>query len=154
MSEVDYETDEELLISKSDYDGESESSDSYDSDSENEDVGPFREFFEINVENPPPPPPRFPYNGTAGVNMEFDDDSEETNLRYFEYFWNTEILDLITTETNRYAGQCSSGILRRFSRLKKWTPTDNGEIMVFFALQILQGIINKPKSNRTGLRKI
>jgi hypothetical protein len=141
---VDHDSDDDVLISESDNESDfSESSDD-DSASENDNV-PFRDFVETNIENPAPSPPRFPFSNTPGVNLHFDDGGEVTILHYFEYFWNTEILDLITTETNRYAAQClSNAIWRRCSRLKDWKPTDIGEIFVFFALQILQGIINKP----------
>lgn len=144
MFEFDYESDEEILISESDNESDLLDLSEDDSELENEDVLPFREFCEVNTEYLPPPPPRFPFDNTPDVNLPFDNDGERTILRYFEFFWDSEILDLITTETNRYADQCSNTFLQRFSRLKEWKPTDNAEIMVFLALQILQGIINKP----------
>jgi len=143
---ADYESDEEVLISESEDEEFSESDDDSDlDDSEDEDVVMPNEFVEINVENPPAPPPKFPYLKTAGINLQFDDNA--SILQYFEYFWDKEIMDIITTETNRYADQFYHGaILKRFSRLKKWKPTVNSELFVFFAIQILQGIINKPRN--------
>lgn len=51
----------------------------------------FREFFEINMRNPAPSPPRLPFSNTAGVNLHFDE--EATILYYFEYFFFTVIFD-------------------------------------------------------------
>jgi hypothetical protein len=44
----------------------------------------FRELVEIDMRNPSPSPPRFPYINTPGVNLHFDE--EATILHYFEYF--------------------------------------------------------------------
>jgi hypothetical protein len=62
------------------------------------------EFVEIDMRNPSPSPPRFPYINTPGENLNFDE--EAIILHYFEYFFDAEILELITTETNRCAAQC------------------------------------------------
>ncbi|KAK9752097.1 Transposase IS4 [Popillia japonica] len=126
--ECDYESDEEILISESDNESCLLDLSEDDSELQNEDVLPCREFCEVNTENLSPPPPKFPFDNTPGVNLPFD---------------NNEILNLITTDTNRYADQCSNTFLQRFSCLKEWKPTDNAEVMMFLARQILQGIINK-----------
>ncbi|CAF3703081.1 unnamed protein product [Rotaria sp. Silwood1] len=66
-------------------------------------------------------------------------------------FWNCilprNLLQIIVYETNLYAENiCSNSNPRqRYSRINKWEPTNIGEMNVFVALVILQGIIRKPK---------
>ena len=147
MSESEYDSEEELLISESGSDSETEeifSETSNEDDSENEDVVPFREFVEVDLNNLVPAPPRYPFTNTPGISIVFNK-AEPDILDYFEFFWNSEIMDLITLETNRYAIQSKpSGVLGKFSRWKDWQSTNNNELYVFLALHILQGIVCKP----------
>ncbi|GFX26783.1 piggyBac transposable element-derived protein 4 [Trichonephila clavipes] len=48
-------------------------------------------------------------------------------------------------ETNKYAKQCiQSSVARQFSKSKFWVETTVEELHVFFAPNILQGIVKKP----------
>lgn len=76
--QFDYQSDEEIFISESDNESDLSELSEDDSELENEDVPPFREFGEISIENPPPPPARFPFYNTLDVNLEFDDDGDGT----------------------------------------------------------------------------
>lgn len=51
-------------------------------------------------------PPRFKFLGTPEVNINFDPSSGV--LQYFEHFVNENLVDLIVSETNRYAEQCQN----------------------------------------------
>ena len=79
MLRADHKSDKNILISESG--SESDFLESSDADIASEDNGAvqFREFVEVNVRNPAPSPPRFPYSNTAGVNLHFDDDAEASS---------------------------------------------------------------------------
>lgn len=57
-----------------------------------------------------------------------------TPLDFFSLFLDEEILNLLTTETNRYAAQLLKTPLRPHSRLKEWENTSNEEMKLFLAL--------------------
>lgn len=61
-----------------------------------------------------------------------------------------DFLDLLVTETNRYADQTVSKIrqnprTKQHARCLKWTPTDRSEMTTFLAVIILQGLYPKVK---------
>ena len=68
------------------------------------------------------------------------------SLKIFELFFDNEIVDLIATETNRYARQfleeCLANLMAR-SRSKEWIDTDRNKIRVFLALLLMQGVNHK-----------
>ena len=75
MSESEYDSEEELLISESGSDSETEeifSETSNEDDSENEDVVPFREFVEVDLKNFVPAPPHYPFTNTPGISALFN----------------------------------------------------------------------------------
>ena len=56
-------------------------------------------------------------------------------------FLTDEIIDLIVTETNRYADQViASRVLTRNSRLRAWVPTTNAEIKKILGLILYMGV--------------
>jgi len=60
-------------------------------------------------------------------------EGDQPHSFYFA-FLTEEILQIIVHETNKYAEQYMEN--RRFTRLNKWTPTDENEIKQFFGLLI------------------
>lgn len=71
-------------------------------------------------------------------------DKEPVDL--FKLFVNDDILDLIVTETNRYAHQqLDKGGHRPKSRIHKWVDTNKEEIKVFFCIIIWMGLKKLPK---------
>lgn len=91
-----------------------------------------REWFAVDRESPPPAPPHFPFSGQPSVNCEFNLESSE--LEYFEKFFDDELIQIITNETNTYSVQNNyNGI-----------PITANDIRVFLAIIILQSIVKKP----------
>lgn len=123
------------------------------SESSVDDLQPARQFFEIDCDNPPPPPPRFAFTGSPEIHLNID--MSAGKLQFYDVFMDDYLLDITVRETNRYAEQSiiQNGHLRRHSRSKKWEPTTKGELQVFFALNILQGIVKKPTLKGKRIRK-
>ncbi|XP_040070609.1 piggyBac transposable element-derived protein 4-like [Ixodes scapularis] len=138
----------ETSSSESDYELESDSGESLidyltsdESDTEiDDDFDTARVWTKIDVGDIPRAPPRFPFVGSPG----FKGHLEEGNgvVEYFEQFFDEELVDLIVAETNRYATQFLRS--HHVSHLKTWRQIDKKELMTFFALIILQGVIEKP----------
>lgn len=64
-------------------------------------------------------------------------------MKYFpQYFFDWEIIDLTVEETNWYAIQFLR--MHHASHLKTWREIGRKELMTFFALIILQDVIEKP----------
>lgn len=102
-----------------------------------------RNFCEIDINNPPPPPPRFPFTANPAIHLNID--VSDGTLQFLDIFFDDNLLEVIVSETNKYADRSIRNCnLRRNSRAKKWEPTSKNEIQVFFALNILQGIVKKP----------
>jgi hypothetical protein len=63
----------------------------------------------------------------------------------FELFFNSELVETIVEETNRYAEQFLHGRkLSSRSAARAWKPVTEGEICVVLGLFMLMGIIQKP----------
>ncbi|GIY71398.1 piggyBac transposable element-derived protein 4 [Caerostris darwini] len=91
----------------------------------------------------PVPCPRFKFSGIPSVHVQFDDTSDV--LQFYETFIDFSLMSKILEETNKYAKQCiQSSVARQFSESKFWVETTVEELHVFFALNILQGIVKKP----------
>ncbi|XP_035212569.1 piggyBac transposable element-derived protein 4-like [Stegodyphus dumicola] len=114
-----------------------ESCESSESDSDSDSscgITDVRDWCQINMQDIPPAPPRFPFHGVR--------ESKRMSLLH-EFFMS--LLQQVN-ETNRYAGQYLDRIgLTPSSRCQKWTDTNESEIKVFLALLLLQGILRKPK---------
>ena len=83
---------------------------------------------------------RFAFTANAGMNFNIDICNV---LEFFYKYFDNELIDIITTETNRYAEE-------RAHRLhsKPWCSTFQNEIRVFWGILILQGVIKKNRSAR------
>ena len=91
--------------------------------------------------------PRFVARFRAGVKGDFVNTKEPEDI--FELFFNDEICELISRQTNIYAQQeigkkSVLGKMKRRSRDKDWVPTNKEEIKLLFSILLLQGIIQKP----------
>ena len=65
-------------------------------------------------------------------------------IDFFKLFVNDDFLNVIVTETNRYAEtRLANDGLPEFSRVKKWRPVDLEEMKVFFGLVIAMGLVQK-----------
>ncbi|GFR14931.1 piggyBac transposable element-derived protein 4 [Trichonephila clavata] len=113
-------------------------------DSGDDDIGNARDWCEITASGRSGPP-RFPFTGTPGVT--FPVNINYTPLDILEMFLDSNLMDIIVKETNNYAEQerkANRAKISRCSRSKKWIPTNDREMKLFFGLIILQGIVRKP----------
>lgn len=130
---------EESEESGSDIENESDT-DSVDSDNSSViDLAAARQWHEVRLQNLPPSPPRFPFQGTPGVEVVFDPDA--SILQYFENFFNDEVVNIICNETNRYASE----YIRTHRKAKPFAHLTSNELKVFLGLVILQGVVKKPE---------
>ena len=82
--------------------------------------------------------PRFGFTGSADPQINI---TESDPLKIYRHFLTDEILQLIVTETNRYAQQfIASHQLRRPSLMQKWKDTTVQEMLTFFAVLAIMGI--------------
>lgn len=93
-----------------------------------------------------------PYNFQMFTENSFLDPTIDTsNIKcpfdMFQYFLNNDILDIIVTETNRYAAQQISKGYTQKSRVKAWSDTDRNEIRKFFAVLLVMGMTKVPFIN-------
>jgi len=132
-------SDESVNLSSDEFSSESDIS-----DSDTEDIGDVRVWRRVDSEQPPTAPPRFPFTGNSGLQVELSDKSDP--LTYLRLFLDEDVVDTIVIETNRYAEQtlCRSS-LRPKSRTRHWEPVTVDDIWLFFGLLVLQGIIQKPQ---------
>ena len=87
------------------------------------------------------PPLNAPFTGEAKLMVEMD---EFDPIDFFILFVNDDFLNVIVTETNRYAEtRLANDGLPEFSRVKKWRPVDLEEMKVFFGLVIAMGLVQK-----------
>ncbi|XP_040068000.1 piggyBac transposable element-derived protein 4-like [Ixodes scapularis] len=138
----------ETSSSESDYELESDSGESLidyltsdESDTEiDDDFDTARVWTKIDVGDIPRAPPRFPFVGSPGFKGHLEEG--DGAVEYFEQFFDEELVDLIVAETNRYATQFLRS--HHASHIKTWRQINKKELMTFFALIILQGVIEKP----------
>ncbi|XP_054720540.1 piggyBac transposable element-derived protein 4-like [Uloborus diversus] len=114
------------------------------SEDEEIDLEDVRLWCKIDIENPPPPHPRFPFTNIPGLTFHVQDPSDP--LEFFRRFFDDEILKFIVDETNSFADEYFlTNDVTPHSRSLQWRETTIEELLVFFALIILQGIIKKPQ---------
>ncbi|XP_039719790.1 piggyBac transposable element-derived protein 4-like [Pteropus medius] len=91
------------------------------------------------------PRQRYDFTGTPGRKVDVSDTTDP--LQYFELFFTEELVSKITSETNAQAALLASKPPgpRGFPRMDKWKDTDNDELKVFFAVMLLQRIVQKPE---------
>ena len=75
-------------------------------------------------------PPCFPYRGTPGIQVDLTDKIQ--SLDFFELYFDDTLLDMICTETNKYAEQ---------TNIRNWRRVYISELRLFFALIIHNGIV-------------
>ena len=71
-------------------------------------------------------------------------------LTYFELFFDDTLINTIVQQTNLYAKQyldLQHSTLKKRSRAKSWTETNENEMKVYLALLLLQEIVQKPGTN-------
>ncbi|XP_067121649.1 piggyBac transposable element-derived protein 4-like [Centruroides vittatus] len=95
-----------------------------------------RNWCEADAQRYPTPPPRFPFTGTPGCRFSTTEVIEP--LDYFKLFFDNELVNHITTETNRYA------LTKPQTSRSQWDTVSIQEMYMFFCVVILQGIIHKP----------
>lgn len=83
------------------------------------------------------------FTGTPGPT--FVVTNETRPIEVFYRMIDSDFLDFLCTETNRYAEKkiaClkADNKLLPYSRLQRWTPTDRDEMLSFLTLMILQGL--------------
>ena len=118
-----------------------------DSNEEDEDeVDQCRVWYEVNMQNIPPPPPRFPFTGKPGVAVDIA--STATPLDSFELFFDHAMIVIIVRETYKYASQwISKHPPKERSLYKAWTPTSEDEMRLFLGILMLQGIVKMPRQD-------
>jgi len=123
------------------------SSDSEDTDSESDILRDRCVWYPIDDQQPTAAPLRFPFSGQPGLRVPLTDTSNP--LTYLKLFLDDDIMDImdvIVTETNRYAEQTLRRTPhRRLSRTRNWEPTSTEDMWLLFGVMILQGNINKPQ---------
>ncbi|KAM7306084.1 piggyBac transposable element-derived protein 4-like [Ixodes scapularis] len=95
-----------------------------------------RDWTKVDTTNPP---------ATPGVSAGLDENDTLDAVGYLELLLSPDVMTQIVKETNRYADQhLATAPISRGSRVKAWKPVTEAEMKVFFALLLLQGIVDKP----------
>lgn len=137
---MDSESDQESLIGTTDE--EFLSSDS-ESDNEDECLDDARNWCAVDVTAKLEPPPKFSFTADPGIKVFISDAGDP--LEYFHLFFDDNIISHIVDETNRYARNfIETTHMTPSSRTLRWQETDSEEMKKFFALLILQGLVQKP----------
>ena len=84
------------------------------------------------------------FTAVPGLNVGFPDDASE--LEFFKEYITDELLDIITEQTNIYAGQyiASQPDIGPHTLARRWTDVTIEVIKKFLALSLLMGIVQKP----------
>lgn len=85
----------------------------------------------------------FPFTGKGGLLMDLP--SDITPSEVLSLFLNEKVINLMVTETNRYAEQklLQHGTIDQ-ARLKRWKSTTSEEIKTFIAMMIWMGLVQTP----------
>lgn len=105
------------------------------SDTENVDMTATREWYSISTIDSPPKPPRFNFTGASSLNFETNEDMCSDVMTFVRLFLGHEFLEIVVRETNKEAN-------RRAAR--NWENTDNDEMLVFIAANMLMSLVKKP----------
>lgn len=83
---------------------------------------------------------------TPGVTVDFGDAENITPASCFDLYFTDEVVDLVVTETNRYAEQKLLALGDRCpsARIRKWQPMTAKEFRIFLVLLIAMGIVTQP----------
>lgn len=83
------------------------------------------------------------FTAASGINTNFPVDAKPTSI--FSQFLTNEVIDLMVTETNRYAKQfLVQSQLKLKSRAHHWMQTNDVEMKKFLGLLLMMGLVNKP----------
>ena len=89
-------------------------------------------------------PPDIPF--TAGEKMNATLPDNATALDYLKLYLTDAIMDVIVEQTNKYAEQyIAKNVIKPHSSVKHWIPTTRDEMVAFFGLCVLMGIVYKPR---------
>lgn len=89
-------------------------------------------------------PPDVPF--TAGEKMNATLPDNATALDYLQLYLTDAIMDVIVEQTNKYAEQyIAKNVIKPHSSVKHWIPTTRDEMVAFFGLCVLMGIVYKPR---------
>ena len=87
------------------------------------------------------PPINAPFMKNVQLNIQIDN---EELINFFKQFLDHEFMQLLVTQTNLYAQQCTQGTnLKNNSRLAQWKLVDHHEMKVFLSLVICIGLVEK-----------
>ena len=82
--------------------------------------------------------------------MKFEVADKSSPPEFFEKFFDDQVIELITIETNRFAKQTIEAAdvesLSKKARLREWYDTSAEEIKLYVALLILQGVDSKSEN--------
>ena len=91
------------------------------------------------------PPQDFVYTGNTGISSDSGLTPTSSPMDIVSKFITPDILELMTSETNRYADQfISSNVIKKHSKSQRWTATDTTELKKFLGLVFLMGLVKKP----------
>ncbi|XP_020297526.1 piggyBac transposable element-derived protein 2-like [Pseudomyrmex gracilis] len=79
------------------------------------------------------------FNGTSEINQNINV-LGNTPIDFFNYFFDSSLIEMIIEETNRYHFQ-NPGI--QSDRMKPWTPLTKEDFEIFLSLSILMGHVRK-----------
>lgn len=82
------------------------------------------------------------FTGQSGPTFELTDDTKPIDI--FCKFFDDEIWDLLTRQTNKYAKVQKLKTTALNSRLKCWKDVDKNEMAIVLAILILQGLVSLP----------
>ena len=120
------------------------SSDSEATDSDSDSLDDARVWCSVDTEQPSTAPPRFPFTGQPGCKATLTDKNDP--VTYLRLFLDENVIDVIVTETNRYAKQTLTRTPhRRLSRTRNWEPVSRDDIWLFIGVLVLRGIVQKPQ---------
>ena len=91
-------------------------------------------------------PQDIPFPGVEAINARLPEN--RTALDYLRLYFTDTVINLIVTETYRYAQQYlerEGQNLRKHSILQHWVPTNYDEMCALLGLLMLMGIVHKPR---------
>ena len=92
----------------------------------------------------------FSFTGNSGLLKKIIHDDQSKNtlpIEIFNKFFDDSIIEMMVTETNRYAQQIvSSRQIRRSSRMNRWKDTTKEKIETFLGIILVTGLRKYPKT--------
>ena len=84
------------------------------------------------------------FTNNSGITV---DTSHFDALKYFELYFNNDVIDFLVAETNAYAHQVLHALPDTNFYKSKWNGVDSIEMKAFIGLQIAMGLSKKPSIN-------